>query len=78
MLTLKRRVGEVLRIGEDVSVAVIRVKGRQVRLGISAPNDVAVLREEISHRIAEEVSARRTPDAAQLSDKPAVKIATKK
>jgi carbon storage regulator len=51
MLILTRRVGEVLRIGEDVSVTVLGVKGNQVRLGISAPKDVAVHREEIFHRI---------------------------
>jgi carbon storage regulator len=78
MLILTRRVGEVLRIGEDVSVTVLGVKGNQVRLGISAPKDVAVHREEIFLRIAEEVSGMATPAAAQLSDTPVVKITTKK
>jgi carbon storage regulator len=78
MLILTRRVGEVLRIGEDVSVTVLGVKGNQVRLGISAPKDVAVHREEIFHRIAEEASGMETPAAAQLSDTLGVKITTKK
>jgi carbon storage regulator len=78
MLILTRRVGEVLRIGEDVSVTVLGVKGNQVRLGISAPQDVAVHREEIFHRIAEGVSGMGTPAAAQLSDTPVVKITIKK
>jgi carbon storage regulator len=78
MLILTRRIGEVLRIGEDVSVTALGVKGNQVRLGISAPKDVAVHREEILHRIAEEVSGMGTPAAAQLSDTAVVKITTKK
>jgi carbon storage regulator len=78
MLILTRRVGEVLRIGEDVSVTVLGVKGNQVRLGISAPKDVAVHREEIFHRIAEEVSGMATSAAAQLSDTLVVIITTKK
>lgn len=51
MLILTRRVGETLRIGDDVSVTVLRVKGNQVRLGVSAPRDVSVHREEIYDRI---------------------------
>jgi carbon storage regulator len=78
MLILTRRVEEVLRIGEDVSVTVLGVTGNQIRLGISAPKDVAVHREEIFHRIAEEASEMETPAAAQLSDTLVVKITTKK
>ena len=76
MLILTRRVGEVLRIGEDVSVTVLGVKGNQVRLGISAPKNVAVHREEIFHRIAEEERGMGTPADAQLRDAPVVKITT--
>jgi carbon storage regulator len=54
MLILTRRIGETLRIGDDVSVSVLEVHGNQVRLGISAPKTVAVHREEIYQRIAEE------------------------
>ena len=54
MLILTRRVGETLMIGDDVSVTVLGVKGNQVRLGINAPKDVAVHREEIYERIRHE------------------------
>lgn len=50
MLILTRRQGETIRIGEDVSVTVVGVNGSQVRLGIDAPKDVAVDREEIAER----------------------------
>ena len=54
MLILTRRVDEKLRIGDDVTVTVISVKGHQVRFGIEAPRDVAVNREEIHKKILEE------------------------
>ncbi|TQV65435.1 MAG: carbon storage regulator CsrA [Halothiobacillaceae bacterium] len=54
MLILTRRIGEVLRIGDDVSITVLGVKGNQVRIGIDAPKDVAVHREEIYQRIKRE------------------------
>ena len=54
MLILTRRVGETLMIGEQVTVTVLGVKGNQVRIGINAPKDVAVHREEIFQRIKHE------------------------
>ena len=54
MLILTRRVGETVRIGDDVSIAVLGVKGNQVRIGIDAPREVAVHREEIYQRILSE------------------------
>lgn len=56
MLILTRRVGETVVIGEDVSVTVLGVKGNQIRLGINAPKDVSVHRQEIFERIQNENS----------------------
>ncbi|HXA36212.1 MAG TPA: carbon storage regulator CsrA [Steroidobacteraceae bacterium] len=54
MLILTRRVGETVMIGNDVTVTVLGVKGNQVRIGVNAPKDVAVHREEIYERIKRE------------------------
>ncbi len=54
MLILTRRVGETLMIGEDVTVTVLGVKGNQVRIGVNAPKDIPVHREEIYERIKRE------------------------
>ncbi len=62
MLILTRRVGETVVIGDDVTVTVLGVKGNQVRLGVNAPREVAVHREEIFERIKRE---RAKEEAAQ-------------
>ncbi len=52
MLILTRRIGEGVIIGDDIRVVVLEVRGKQFRLGIDAPTDVVVLRDEIFHRLA--------------------------
>lgn len=54
MLILTRRVGETLMVGDEVTVTVLGVKGNQVRIGVNAPKDVSVHREEIYLRIQQE------------------------
>ena len=60
MLILTRRIGETVMVGDEVSVTVLGVKGNQVRVGIEAPRDVAVHREEIYQRIQEEDEEKGT------------------
>ncbi len=54
MLILTRKVGEKLKIGEEIDVVILGVKGNQVRIGIQAPNHISVHREEIYLRIQDE------------------------
>ncbi len=61
MLILTRRVGETLMIGDEVSVTVLGVKGNQVRIGVDAPKEVAVHREEIYARIKKEQEVDSAP-----------------
>jgi len=63
MLILTRKTGENIRINDDISFTVLGVQGQQVKLGIAAPKDVAVHREEIYRRIRDEKAAERTTDS---------------
>jgi carbon storage regulator len=68
MLILTRRVGETVMIGNEVTVTVLGVKGNQVRIGVNAPKDVAVHREEIYERI------KREEDQEGRSPAPVTKV----
>jgi carbon storage regulator len=64
MLILTRRIGETVVIGDDVDITVLSVKGNQVRLGVKAPREVSVHREEIYTRICHEQTAVGAASAA--------------
>jgi carbon storage regulator len=68
MLILTRKAGEKIRIGDDIEVTVLEVNGRQVRIGISAPSGLSILREEVFRRIQEENlnAAKSVPELEDL------------
>ncbi len=78
MLILTRRVGENLRIGEEVSVVVLEVNGNQVRLGITAPKSVTVHREEVFERIAQEEREAAMPKETRTAVTKSVRVSLKK
>lgn len=67
MLILTRRIGETVNIGDDITVTVLSVKGNQVRIGINAPKDVAVHREEIYQKVLQERAEGQTSVTASGS-----------
>ncbi len=65
MLILTRRAGEAIMVGDEVTVTIIGIKANQVRIGVDAPRQIAVHREEIYHRIQAEKDQAREQESEQ-------------
>lgn len=76
MLILTRRIGETVMIGDNISITVLGVKGNQIRLGIDAPRDVSVHREEVYHKVQSDKVAKKATLSAQpdTSRKPIISL----
>jgi len=72
MLMLTRRTGESVMIGDEVKISVLGIKGNQIRLGVSAPREVAVHREEVFKRIQDEAVQSKEP--LECSSRPEMKV----
>jgi carbon storage regulator len=70
MLTLTRKAGQKIRIGDDIEIVVREIRGRQVRLGISAPNGLPVYREELYQQILAEGGEPGADDSTDKNDEP--------
>ncbi len=66
MLILTRRVGESVMIGDDVKISVLGIKGNQIRLGVAAPREISVHREEIYLRVQDELAENQPESAAPV------------
>ena len=68
MLVLSRKIGERILIGEDIAITVVRITGGGVRLGIEAPNELPVIREELKQRLGEENSTDVANSDSKITD----------
>ena len=68
MLVLSRKIGQSLLIGSDIRIKVVEIRGQQVRLGLEAPDDVPVIREELQREVAETNAGSAAPDAGAVAD----------
>jgi len=68
LLILTRKTGEAIAIGDEITVRVLGIQGRQVRLGVAAPTQIPVHREEVYKRILEETKRATSSDQADIQE----------